>query len=155
VKDIVEAIVWTIGLTILYLIFWAMCTAPHAGCAAAPLPPVPPSVAHPFLKTAKELAAVSDLMGIIATISVLAIGLGIVLAVYIHTPMGPALALGGGVTLTLSILIKSTIWYVPWIAGGATALGLIAIVIDAIQKKSLLAAFRDVGDLFHENPPKP
>jgi hypothetical protein len=121
------------------------------GCAASPTtphqPPVNHPVSHPIDAATQELAAISSLMGYVATLSVVCVGLGVAMMVYIHTPLGPAFALGGVSTLVLSIVIKSTIWFVPWIAGGVAALALIAVIIDAVQKRSLLAAFRDAGNL--------
>lgn len=132
-------------LSILALVAVLLC----GGCATVPHGTTPPpSPSNPFAALKAALAEIDALNTLIYGLSIALIGVGVILMFYLKTSLGPALMAGGGVTLALSLFIKSLLWFVPWIAGGLLLVGSIAFAID-VKKRGFKNALLDVQQILH------
>lgn len=116
------------------------------GCAA--MGQAQPSASHPFTAVDKTLRTIAAASGGIYGLSILTIGIGVVLMIYLKTSLGPAIVAGGAVTLVLSLLVSSIVWFIPWIAGLLVLGGGLAFAID-VKKRGFKNALLDVRQVLH------
>jgi hypothetical protein len=143
-----------IGLSVLMLsvMFITGCaTVPHTTTAPVFTDPVAvQQIKHPIQSMALALGEIDNLMSLVNVLSVATFGVGVILMVYLRTSLGPSLILGGLASLVLSIMVKSMLWFIPWVAAGVALAGIIAFAVD-VKQRGFFNAVHDVESLV--NPP--
>lgn len=98
-------------------------------------------------KTPVALTGVSSGLDwlILASVVITAASIGL----FFYLPAGHrisgAMGIGGACTLGISLLLKTTLWMIPWLAGGLVVLGLIYFFYE-LWYKSKHGEFDNLGD---------